>query len=238
MINFHLKINSLFILMPEFKKPYTAQKTSAFGEKKKTYTKKVVSQSEPVVNESYDDDVDNDGTDKKKSVRKASRTLVVSGTNGSSVSESIFSDLTGLEEISEPTKTGSRFLTFQSIPDSLASFRKIREDHPELKVLFARYEVFFTISGLTKEDDYSKVKQEHTAFVEKEADANVLYYKLYRKGDDYLNCGDLTVDTKKAMDKLISKESPLKNFTISNLSVTNYRFNRTQKKPNNQDASA
>jgi hypothetical protein len=225
--------------MPEYKKSTVTQKASTSGEKKKTYTKKVAN-SEPVVNESYDDvdELNDDGTDKKKSVRKASRTLVVSGTNGSSVSESIFSDLTGLEEMSEPTKTGSRFLTFQSIPDSLASFRKLRQDHPELKVLFARYEVFFTISGLTKEDDYSKVKQEHTAFVEKEADANVLYYKLYRKGDDYLNCGDLTVDTKKAMDKLISKESPLKNFTISNLSVTNYRFNRTQKKPNNQDASA
>jgi hypothetical protein len=225
--------------MPEYKKSNVTQKASTSGEKKKTYTKKV-SNSEPVVNESYDDidELNDDGTDKKKSVRKASRTLVVSGTNGSSVSESIFSDLSGLEEMSEPTKTGSRFLTFQSIPDSLASFRKLRQDHPELKVLFARYEVFFTISGLTKEDDYSKVKQEHMAFVEKEADANVLYYKLYRKGDDYLNCGDLTVDTKKAMDKLISKESPIKNFTISNLSITNYRFNRTQKKPNNQDASA
>jgi hypothetical protein len=230
--------------MPEYKKSNVTQKATTFGEKKKTYTKKVTN-SEPVVNESYDDlndlnELNDDGTDKKKSVRKASRTLVVSGTNGSPVSESIFSDLNGLEEISEPTKTGSRFLTFQTIPDSLTSFRKLRQDHPELKVLFARYEVFFTISGLTKEDDYSKVKEQHMAFVEKEADANVLYYKLYRKGDDYLNCGDLTVDTKKAMDKLISKESPLKNFTISNLSVTNYRFNRNQKKPNNnnQDASA
>lgn len=225
--------------MPDFKKTQSTQ-SSGSSDKKKTYTKKFVKPEAPV-NESYDDLIDgDDDADKKKSVRKASRTLVVSGSNGSSINESIFSDLKGLEEISEPTKTGSRFLTFQSIPESLTSFRTLREDHPELKVLFARYEVFFTISGLTKEDDYSKVKQEHTAFVEKEADANVLYYKLYRKGDDYLNCGDLTVDTKKAMDKLISKESPLKNFMISNLSVTNYRFNRTQKKPNNghQDASA
>lgn len=232
MINIHLKINCLFILMPEYKKPNTAQKD---GEKKKTYIKKVV-KPENVVNEPFDDE-DNDGGDKKKSVRKASRTLVVSGTNGSDVSDSIFSDLKGLEETSEPTKTGSRFLTFQSIPESLASFRKLRQDHPELKVLFARYEVFFTMSGMTEEDDYTKVKEEHTAFVEKEADANVLYYKLYRKGDKYLNCGDLTVDTKKAMDKLISKESPLKNFTFGSLSGTHYRFNRTQKKPNNQDAS-
>lgn len=236
MTNIHLKIKCLFILMPDYKKPNSTQKASS-GEKK-TYTKKVV-KPEAVVNESFDDnDVDGDDGDKKKSVRKASRTLVVSGTNGSVVSESMFSELKGLQSTSEPTKTGSRFLTFENIPDSLASFRQLRQDHPELKVLFARYEVFFTMSELSEQDDYSKIKEEHTAYVEKEAGGNVLYYKLYRKGDKYLNCGDLTVDTKDAMDKLIGKESPLKNFSFGSHAVTHYRYNRTQKKPNNQQHSS
>ncbi len=166
---------------------------------------------------------------KKKMVKKAGRTLLVSPTNGSSLSESTFSKLTGLT-VTHSTKNGSYFLTFDDVQHALDSFRNLRQDHPELRVKFARYQIFFTVTGLTDSSDYSTVKQNMTSFVEKESGANVLYFKLYRKGDKYLGCGDLTVDTKDAMDKLISKEGSLKNYTVGELSGTFYRYNKTQTK--------
>jgi len=42
-----------------------------------------------------------------------------------------------------------------------------------------------------------------------------LYYKLYKKDkDSYLGCGDLTIDTKDGMDKLLQSES-LKEYTLT-----------------------
>ena len=216
--------------MPESKKPKSTQ--ASFGEKKtkttptKTTKKETqVAKSEPVVQEATDSNQQN----KKKSVRKAGRTLLVSPSNGSSVSESTFSGLTGLS-VSHSTKNGSYFLTFDSVQNALDSFRKLRQDHPELRVKFARYQVFFTVTGLTDASDYSQVKQDLTSFVEKESGANVLYFKLYRKGSQYLGCGDLTVDTKDSMDKLLNKEGSLKNYTVGSLTGTFYRYNKTQNK--------
>ena len=218
--------------MPESKKLKSTQSSST-GEKKTKTTKKEtqVAKPEPVVQE---DVHEADSTqNKKKSVRKAGRTLLVSPSNGSSVSESTFSGLTGLS-VTHSTKNGSYFLTFESVQNALDSFRKLRQDHPELRVKFARYQVFFTVTGLTDASDYSQVKQDLTAFVEKESGANVLYFKLYRKGSQYLGCGDLTVDTKDSMDKLLNKEGSLKNYTVGSLTGTFYRYNKTQNKDQEQ----
>jgi hypothetical protein len=207
------------------KKTNTTQPT----EKKAKTTKKV--EATPVKEESKPQVVqEQEATDtKKKMVRKAGRTLLVSPSNGSSLNESTFSKLSGLT-VTHSTKNGSYFLTFDTIQNSLDSFRSLRQDHPELRVKFARYQIFFTVTGLTDSSDYSTVKQNMTNFVEKESGANVLYFKLYRKGDNYLGCGDLTVDTKDSMDKLLNKEGSLKNYTVGELSGTFYRYNKTQTK--------
>lgn len=225
--------------MPESKKLKSTQTSS--GEKKtKTTTTKTtkketqVAKPEPVVKEVVEEATESNQQNKKKSVRKAGRTLLVSPSNGSSVSESTFSGLTGLS-VSHSTKNGSYFLTFDSVQNALDSFRKLRQDHPELRVKFARYQVFFTVTGLTDASDYSQVKQDLTSFVEKESGANVLYFKLYRKGSQYLGCGDLTVDTKDSMDKLLNKEGSLKNYTVGSLTGTFYRYNKTQNKDQEQD---
>jgi hypothetical protein len=175
---------------------------------------------------------DNDSN--KKMVRKAGRTLLVSSLNNMSKNETIFSKLTGLTT-NHSTENGSFFLTFNTVQNALDSFNYLRQNYSEVRVKFARYQIFFTISGLNSSSDYSIVKQNITNFVEKEADANVLYFKLYRKGDKYLGCGDFTIDTKDAMDKLLKKEGSLKNYTIGDLTGTFYRYNKTKQNQNNED---
>jgi hypothetical protein len=107
---------------------------------------------------------DNDSN--KKMVRKAGRTLLVSPTNNTGKSETIFSKLTGLST-NHSTDNGSFFLTFDTVQNALDSFSYLRQNHPEIRVKFARYQIFFTISGLNSSSDYSVVKQNITNFVEK-----------------------------------------------------------------------
>jgi hypothetical protein len=185
--------------------------------------------------ETTDDTKDTDDNDpNKKMVRKAGRTLLVSPSNNMSKNETIFSKLTGLST-NHSTENGSFFLTFDTIQNALDNFHYLRQNHPEIRIKFARYQIFFTISGLNNSSDYTIVKQNITNFVEKEADASVLYFKLYRKGDKYLGCGDFTIDTKDAMDKLLKKEGSLKNYTIGDLTGTFYRYNKTKQNQNNED---
>lgn len=175
-----------------------------------------------------------DNSDNKKIIRKPGRTLLVSPTNQSSKNKTILSKLTGLTT-NHSTENGSFFLTFDTIQNSLDSFSYLRENHPEFRVKFARYQIFFTISGLENSSDYGVVKQNITNFVEKEAGAYILYFKLYRKGDKYLGYGDFTIDTKDAMDKLLKKDSLIKNFTIGELSGSFYRYNKTKQNQNSED---
>jgi hypothetical protein len=204
------------------KKADTTEKKETVVEE--THKKEILDDSD---NE-LDDDNGNTNS-KKKGVRKAGRTLLVSPSNGSSVSESTFKDLSGLSS-SFSTKNGAYFLVFDTIQNSLDNFRKLRSDKPELKVKFCRYQAFFTITGLTDSSDYTATKQEISTYVEKKTGGNVLYFKLYRNGDKYRGCGDLTLDTKDALDKLLDKEGELKNYTVGSLSGTFYRYNKDNKK--------
>ena len=195
----------------------------------------------------------------KKSVVKPGRTLLVSPSIGSTVPESAVTNLQGLTK-SFSTKNGSYFLTFDTIENAVNYHNKIKDEYPNLKDKFARYQLFFTLSGLTNEDDYTAVKKMLVDYVEQKTGGLVLYFKLYRKGDNYffdtkgekpLGYGDMTVDTKEAMDLLLNKEGPLKNYTVQleakevtvekngttetvskkaiNLSGTFYRFNKNSK---------
>ena len=224
MINIYLKINQYYKLMPAKKKTESKPATETPVVEKKVEQTPVVQEATVTVKT---ENVENSGDKKKKVVRKAGRTILVSPavTSGSSLSESMFSNFTGLSS-TVPTKNGSFFLTFDTVQSALDNYRKLRQDHPNVRVKFSHYKVFFTVTGLTDSSDYTKVKQDLTNFVEKESDAQVLYFKLYRKGNKYLGCGDMTVDTKVSMDKLLNKESALKNFTVGSLTGTFYRYNR------------
>lgn len=225
--------------MPAKKSNSTETKSTKKVDEESNTTQETMETTETIklnnVIETTDDANDtNDNDPNKKMVRKAGRTLLVSPTNNTGKSETIFSKLTGLST-NHSTDNGSFFLTFDTVQNALDSFQYLRQNHPEIRVKFARYQIFFTISGLNSSSDYSVVKQNITNFVEKEAGAHVLYFKLYRKGDKYLGCGDFTIDTKDAMDKLLKKEGSLKNYTIGDLTGTFYRYNKTKQNQNNED---
>ena len=212
--------------MPASKKQISIKPTDKNQDKvvKKVLSEKVVQEVE--------------SNDQKKSVKKAGRTLLVSPNHGSSITESSFSAYSGLVN-TYVTKNNSYFLTFDTVENALECFKKVRHDLPDLKVKFARYQIFFTVSGLTDSSDYSIVKQELSKFIETSSGANVLYFKLYRKGDHYIGCGDLTVDTKDSMDKLINKESTIKNYIVvcgsETLTGTFYRYNKSQEQDNHDN---
>jgi len=193
-----------------------------------------------------------EGNDGNKVV-KPGRTLLVSpASNGSSINESVVTGLTGLKN-SFSTKNGSYFLTFDTIENSVSNFAKLQKENSDLKVKFSRYQIFFTIKGLNNKNDYTALKKLISEHVEQKTGGIVLYFKLYRRGDNYLfgtkgeepiGYGDLTIDTKESMDLLLNKEGPLKNYELKientdadkavDISGTFYRFN---KNPKNVDGS-
>ena len=85
--------------------------------------------------------------------------------------------------------------------------------------------------GLMDDSDYNDVKKTHIEWITGKTGAEVLYYKLYRKDDKYLGCGDLTIDTKEGLDKLLNREEDgYKNYSLNNgLEGVFHRFNRRQK---------
>ena len=169
----------------------------------------------------------------KRKGRKAGRTLLVKPENHP-FDTSLFSSLEGLTNQHYTDKSNSHFLTFDTVENSLNAYRDFRKNHTnDVRVKFAHYRIFFTLQGLTEDHEYSNVKSEHINFIEQNTQGNVLYYKLYRKNDVYIGCGDMTLDTKDSFDKLVSNESDHKNVTLlDNLTGTHYRYNRITQQSN------
>ena len=185
------------------------------------------------------DKAQNNGSSKKKFMRKAGKTLLIKAKDGTKVNTDWFSSLDGLAKdgVAQTAKTGSYFLTFNEVGKSLDALKHLRKEHDQdLMVKFAHYRVFFTMDGLDDETDYNTVKELHTKFVQENTDSEVLYYKLYRN-KNYLGCGDLTIDTKDALDKLLSKEEH-KEFDLGNGHVgVFYRYNRKGRNEEQQEMS-
>jgi hypothetical protein len=150
-------------------------------------------------------------------VRKAGRTLLVRGTQS-------FDNLVGLQNSTETKTTNSFFLTFDTVENALTAYNQLRSDS-NVQVKFSYYRVFFTMEGLSDVSDYSQVKNGLVQWVESNASTQVLYCKLYRKDSKYIGCGDFTIDTLSGLNKLLSKDGGLKQFTFNNLSGTFYRYN-------------
>ena len=71
------------------------------------------------------------------------------------------------------------------------------------------------MNGLSDQSDYNSIKKSHIDYITEQTGTEVLYYKLYKKDkDSYLGCGDLTIDTKDGMDKLLQEES-LKEYSFT-----------------------
>ena len=157
----------------------------------------------------------------KKSVRKAGRTLLVNSLKND-IDEKFAADLKGLENQVITKSSKSVFLTFDTVDNAVAAFRKLKANSNDLKVKFSYYRVFFKLSGLTDDTDYNTIKATLTTTVENESGASVLYCKFYRKDNKFIGSGDLTLDTMSGMNKLtINKEG----LTFSGHTGHFYRYN-------------
>ena len=173
----------------------------------------------------------------KRKGRKAGRTLLVKP-ESESFDSSVFASLEGLTNQHHTDKSNAHFLTFDTVGNAVNAYRHFRKEHSDdVRVKFAHYRVFFTLQGLTEEHDYSDVKTAHMNFVRDNTSGRVLYYKLYRKNDSYIGCGEMTLDTKESFDKLVGGESEHKNFTVvEGVTGVHYRYNRTQQQSNTTTA--
>jgi hypothetical protein len=156
----------------------------------------------------------------KKMVRKAGRTILVKSQNTVNTDS-----LTGLVN-SVQTNNGNQFLVFDTVDNSKVAFKTLKQNQ-DFKVKFAHYRVFFTMTGIEDTDDYTNLKKDHIDWIKNNSNADVLYYKQYKKDNHYLGCGDFTIDTKESLDKLLNKNE-LKTFTFDKFSGTFYRYNKKQ----------
>ena len=162
----------------------------------------------------------------KKMIRKPGRTLVVK--SDQPVSTERFSGL----ENSAQTNNGSQFFVFDTVDNSKEAFKLLKDAN--LKVRFAHYRLFFTMTGLDDNVNYNDLKTQHINWIVANSGADVLYYKQYRKGGKFLGCGDFTIDTKESLDKLLDKDG-LKNYTFDKYSGTFYRYNKKNDQEEQQD---
>ena len=101
--------------------------------------------------------------DKKKNIRKAGKTLLIKPNEGVEIDEIWFNDLVGLVSKSKTAKTGSYFLTFDNVGNSLDSLKTLRKKHEgDILVKFAHYKVFFTITQIQKYCITSYTEINHT----------------------------------------------------------------------------
>lgn len=152
-----------------------------------------------------------------KAIRKPSRTLVVN------FDQPIITEgFIGLLNITQ-TNNGSQFLVFDNIENSKIVFDSLSDAN--FKVRFAHYRIFFTMLGIEDTSDYNDIKDLHIKWITENSDANVLYYKQYKKEGIFSGCGDFTIDTKESMDKLLDKDS-LKNYNLGKYHGIYYRYNK------------
>ncbi len=163
-------------------------------------------------------------TQKPQQRTKAGRTLLVKPSN-TNFSTSLFDELEGLTSKHHIVKSDSHFLIFSSAKNALDALKKLKSTK-NARVKFAQYRIFFKMDGLTDTTDYNSVKNAHTELVKK-IGGDVLYYRLYRKDNKFIGCGDMTIDTKDAFDKLVgSEENNLKQFKLDTVSGTHFRYKK------------
>lgn len=169
---------------------------------------------------------------------KVGRTLLVKPEN-TKFNSKILKNLKGIKSSFTSERSNSWFLTFKTKDDSKAAYDLLM-NNDDCRVKYALYRIFFKLDGLVNNDnvDYNTVKETHRNLVSELANGDVLYYKLYRKNDKYLGCGELTVDTKESFDKILSSEDGLKTFSLSKLGKdfvgTHFRYNKNKTRNENQ----
>jgi hypothetical protein len=163
--------------------------------------------------------------------KKPSLTIILSPADNSSINESVFKNLKGLTQANK-NKSNGYFLEFDNLENAKNAFDTLKLNNKLLEK-YGFYNLFVKVSGLTDSSDYQECKDKITGYVKEKINGNVPFFKLYRKQDKYIGCAKLTVDTKKAMDKILDEASDIKNCTVGNLNLTFYPFRNDKKKPDN-----
>ena len=165
----------------------------------------------------------------KKRFRKAGRTLLIKSVDNNYDFDNLkLSEFDGVDSNIE-TKSGARFVVFTDVKYAMEAL-KVLKQNKDILVKYAHYRLYFTMNNLSSESDYNNVKKTHTDLIVENTGTEVLYYKLYKKDkNNYLGCGDLTIDTKEGMDKLLN-EDVMKNYSFEvdgvEYSGQFYQFNK------------
>jgi hypothetical protein len=165
--------------------------------------------------------------EKKRRFRKAGRTLLIKPVNNGFDFDSLELDNHEGLKSNILTKSGARFLVFDNIDNSTNCLKQLKTNE-DILVKYAHYRLYFTINGLEDSTDYNEIKQSHIDLIKENTNSDVLYYKLYKKNKEtYLGCGDLTIDTKEGMDRLLEKEEH-KTFSLNSDQYTGqfYQYNK------------
>ena len=179
-------------------------------------------------NESNELNESNDPQNTRKlSTRKPGRTILIKA--ATEIDPSFLDKLSGFQSKFYAEKSSSYFVTFSTPEEALEGLKLVKKQYGiNVRIKFAHYRVYFTLQGLVDASDYNIVKTSHSEYVTKMAGCNVLYYRLYRKNDKYLGCGDFTIDTKEGFDVLMNQDL-LKNYVLNDtLSGIHYRYNKTK----------
>ena len=166
----------------------------------------------------------------RKTIRKAGRTLLVKSFSNTPITDTTFNSLVGLQNKTETKSSGSYFLTFDTVENAVSAFKTLRADSTDIRVKFSYYRIFFTMNGLTDTIDYNQTKQTFTNWICEKTGTDVLFCKFYRKNNQYIGCGDLTLDTLDSMNLLLSKENGFKDYTLGALSGSFFRYNGKKEK--------
>lgn len=135
------------------------------------------------------------------------------------------------------SKSGTSFLVFSDVKysEAAAAILKTSPDfRSKFSIKYPKYNIFFSISGLEKEDDYSAVKQEHIKQIQEVTGCSIFSYKLYKKSDEFIGCGEVSVDLKEGMDKLLEKEGEHKTFKFGKYEGVYHKYNKNRRQNGEQ----
>ena len=165
----------------------------------------------------------------KKQTVKPGRTLLVKVFDKTNLD--CIDSLEGFTSKHHAVKSNSYFITFTTAEQSNNAMNQLKTQFgPSINVKFAQYRIYFTMKGIAPDADYGFLKSTHCDMVTTSANCNVLYYRLYRKNNTYIGCGDMTIDTKDGFDCLMNQ---FKNYTLnSELSGIHYRYNKVSPEQN------
>ena len=167
-------------------------------------------------------------TDNLNSNRRPSRTLLV---NDSTKSIDI-STLSGLIS-NEKTNSNSIFLEFASIEDATVAFEKLKSD--DVRVKYAYYKLFIKFTCPVKEITYDTLKELSKNVLQQDInDINIVYFKLYKKNNELIGCGEITVDRLSDVEKLIKRsfEGQHENNSLT-FDIYRFRLNKDKKPKTN-----